>query len=245
VLAQDEVHVWRASLEVPSSYVALIGEILSSDERAKADRFVFEKHCQNFVVSHGFLRAILSRYLDCAPDELQFGCAEHGKPFLVGHHTRANLSFNLSHSGSVAIYGITRGRAIGVDLERIRPKIDIAEIARQFFSTSESSCLLSISSDARVNAFFDCWTRKEAFIKAKGAGLSLPLDQFDVTLSPGEPARLLETRWDKNESLRWSLRVIDVATGYAAAFAVEGHDLAVKHWQGSIDMIANITRRYR
>lgn len=99
-----------------------------------------------------------------------------------------------------------------------------------------------MSADVRVNAFFDCWTRKEAFIKANGAGLSLPLDQFDVALSPGEPAQLLETRWEKDESLRWSLRAIDVAMGYAAAFAVEGHDLQLKHWEANIDMIANTTR---
>lgn len=243
VLAQDEVHVWRASLEVPSSYLAQMRGILSSDERVKADRFAFEEHRQNFVVAHGFLRAILSRYVDCAPVELQFGCAKYGKPFLIEPATCANLSFNMAHSGSFALYGISKGRMIGVDIEQIRPGLDIAEIAWQFFSINESNCLLSMSSDVRVHAFFDCWTRKEAFVKAKGIGLSLPLDQFAVTLSPEEPVRLLETRWDKNEFLRWSLRAIDVATGYAAAFAVEGHDWQAKHWHASIDLLANVTHR--
>jgi len=238
VLGKDEVHVWRAQLEVPSSCLANICEILSADERVRADSFFFEKHRQNFLVSHGFLRAILAYYVDCAPDRLQFRYTNSGKPFLAAPSSAARLSFNLSHSGSLAVYAITIERAIGVDLEQIRSEIDTEEIARQFFSISESSCLQSISSDFRVNAFFDCWTRKEAFIKAHGAGLSIPLDQFDVTLSPGEPAQLLEVRWERDEAARWSLRAIDVAKGYAAAFAVKGHDLQLRHWQASIDMIS-------
>lgn len=237
VLGNDEVHLWRAQLEVPSACLENIGEILSADEKVKADSFIFEKHRQNFLVSHGFLRAILAYYVDCAPDELQFGYGNSGKPFLAAPFSAARLSFNLSHSGSLAVYAITRGRPIGVDVEQIRSEIDTDEIARQFFSISESSCLESISPELRVNAFFDCWTRKEAFIKAHGAGLSIPLDQFDVSLSPGEPAQLLEVKWEKVEAVEWSLRAIDVAGGYAAAFAVKGHDLRLRHWQASIDMI--------
>lgn len=244
-LARNEVDLWRATVEVSSLYSAGINKLLSSDERAKAARFVFERDRNRFVVARAFLRAILGRYLDCAPSELQFSYADYGKPFLAGPYAHMNLNFNLAHSATMALYGITLGRAIGVDLEQIRPEIDIEEIASRFFSAKEASSLLSIPANDRGGAFFDCWTRKEAFIKAKGAGLSLPLDQFDVTLSPGEPASLLETRWNQDESSRWSLRAIDVGTGYAAAVAVEGLNWHANYWQASKDMLVQSASRAR
>jgi len=236
VLARNEVHIWRATVEVTPEVAARAEKSLSSDERAKADRFFFERDRHRFIVARGFLRGILSLYLNCTPTDLHFSYSEYGKPFLAGRHADSDLNFNLAHSAKLALYGITLRRAIGVDLERIRHEFDTVEIARTFFSAGESSRLLSIPTNARAKAFFDCWTRKEAFIKAKGMGLSLPLDQFDVSLSPGEPALLLQTRWDANERLRWSLRAIDVGPGYAASVAVEGHDWQPSYWQVSSEI---------
>jgi 4'-phosphopantetheinyl transferase len=234
MLARNEVHIWRAPLETSATDLAPIRELLSSDERARADRFVFGRDRSAFIVARGFLRVILSLYLDRSPGEVRFIYGGYGKPSLVDSACNGgNLNFNLSHSGKLAIYGITLQRAVGVDLEKISSEFSGEAISRRFFSANEAIRLLSVPRSERRQAFFDCWTRKEAFIKAIGAGLSLPLDQFDVTLSPGEPAALLETRWDKNEARRWSLRAINVAPGYAASIAVEGHAWHVKYWEAS------------
>jgi 4'-phosphopantetheinyl transferase len=231
VLEVDEVHIWRASIEVSSPDYERILRLLSSDERARANRFRFARDRQRFVAARGFLRRILSGYLNCDPTKLCFSYAEHGKPFLA--HCPGDLNFNLAHSGGLALYGITLRRAIGVDLEEIRYDFDTEEIAQRFFSRNEVAHLRLVPTNARARAFFECWTRKEAFIKAKGEGLSLPLSDFDVSLSPGEPASLLETRWDADESSRWSLRAIDVSPGYAATVAVEGHGWQAGYWQAA------------
>jgi 4'-phosphopantetheinyl transferase len=236
VLARNEVHLWRTTVEVPALDFTRIQRLLSSDERAKAAAFFFERDHHRFVVARGFLRAILSLYLNCTPTELHFKYTEYGKPSLASPHVNANLNFNLAHSGDLALYGITLQRAIGIDIEQIRHEFASEEIARHFFSVNEASRLLSIPAHDRPKAFFECWTRKEAFIKAKGIGLSLPLDQFDVSVSSNEPAMLLETRWDKNERSRWSLRAIDVGPDYAATVAVEGHDWQASYWQASRDI---------
>lgn len=237
-LAWNEVHLWRATIDVPSSYLPRIWKILSSDERDRAERFIFERDRLRFLVARGFLRVILSRYLDCAPNDLRLDYGEYGKPSLGTPFSQTNLTFNLAHSAGLGLYGVTQGRAVGVDLEQIRSEIDIEEIASRMFSTTEAGELRSVPTDARLSAFFNCWTRKEAFLKAKGAGLSLPLHQFDVTLFPGDPASLVETKWDKYEAPRWSLRAIDVGTGYVAAVAVEGHNWRLNHWQANGDMFA-------
>lgn len=239
VLARNEVHIWRASLELPPTDLARIQKVLSSDERARADRFHFERDRQRFTVARGFLRAILSLYLDCAPGKLEFNYAEHGKPSLADSGCdAATLSFNLAHSGTLAVYGITRQRAIGVDLEQIRAEFASEDIARRFFSVSDTARLLAVPASRRHRAFYDGWTRKEAFIKAKGTGLLLPLDQFDVALSPGEPAALLETRWNRNEASRWLLRAIEIAPDYSSAVAVEGHDWHLRCWQATMEILA-------
>jgi 4'-phosphopantetheinyl transferase len=168
---------------------------------------------------------MLARYLETAPHEIQFSYSPHGKPELAITTSQARpLNFNLAHSGGLALYAFTRVGAIGVDLEQVRPDITGDDIARRFFSSNEVARLTNLPANLRHQAFFNCWTRKEAFIKAKGIGLSLPLDQFDVTLAPDEPAELLRTRWDENEASRWSLKAIDVGPGYIAAVAVAGHD---------------------
>ena len=232
VLGTRDVHVWRASLNPPLAIIERLCQLLSPDEQVRADRFHFEIDRQHFIVARGCLRTILSRYLEIAPAEIQFSYESHGKPQIASATSQdPQLKFNLSHSGGLALYAFTSVGDVGVDLEHIRPEFTGDDIARRFFSATEVECLDQLPPHARHEAFFSCWTRKEAFIKAKGVGLSLALDQFDVTLAPAEPAALLRTRWDEDEAARWSLQTIEVGPGYAGAVAVEAHDWQLSCWQ--------------
>jgi 4'-phosphopantetheinyl transferase len=141
------------------------------------------------------------------------------------------IQFNLSHSHGTALYAVSRGREVGVDLEFIRCDLEAEQIAERFFSHSENETLRALPLSLRTYAFFLCWTRKEAYIKARGEGLSLPLDQFDVSLIPGEPAALLSTRSYSDEALSWSLRNLSPASGYAAALATKARDWTLSCWQ--------------
>lgn len=241
-LARNEVHLWRATIDVPSPYLAGIWKILSADETVKANRFVFDRDRHRFVVARGFLRMILGRYINRGADELQFNYTKHGKPRLAEPYAGMDLNFNVAHSGAFALYGVTLGRAIGVDVEQIRPDIEIEQIASCMFSTTEVGQLRSLPSNIRVCAFFNCWTRKEAFLKAKGTGLFSPLDQFDVTLIPGVPASLVETKWDRYEARCWSLTAIDIYPGYAAAVAVEGHNWRLHQWEANEKIFADVSK---
>ena len=226
-LGQRDVHVLRVDLNQSLAIVDRCRQLLSADEQDRADRFHFESDRQHFIVTRGCLREMLARYLDIGvgAQTIQLSYASHGKPELATSYSQPlPLKFNLAHSGDLALYAFTRVREIGVDLEQMRPDFTGDEIARRFFSSNEVVRLTGLPASVRHEAFFNCWTRKEAFIKAKGIGLSLPLDQFDVTLAPGEAAALLFTRWEETEALRWSLKALDVGLGYVAALAVAGHD---------------------
>jgi 4'-phosphopantetheinyl transferase len=175
------------------------------------------------------LRSILAHYLDCQPAQVRFVYAAHGKPMLAG---ATDLRFNLTHSHGLALLAVTRGREIGVDVEHIRDDIDREPLAERFFSPVEVAALRSLAVELRREAFYRCWTRKEAFIKAVGKGLALPLDRFDVTLGPDEPAALLATHYDPSEAMRWSMHNLTPGKGFAGALTVEGHSwrLWCGHW---------------
>lgn len=230
-LSSDDVHVWRASLDLPASCVQSLQHTLAADELSRAERFYFHKDRKHFIVARGLLRAILSRYLDMEPGQLRFCYSDYGKPSLATMPGQDTLSFNVSHSHGLALYAVTRGREIGIDLERIRADLDCEQIAARFFSPRENAVLRALPAKLKPEAFFNCWTRKEAYIKARGGGLSLPLDQFDVSLAPGEPTTLLNIRGDPQEALRWSLRELMPGPGHMAALAVEGYDWHLTCWQ--------------
>ncbi len=230
-LASDEVHVWRACLDVPPATIDCFLQTLSTDERTRADRFCFQSDREHFIAAHGILRAILERYVSRAPECLSFCYGSHGKPSLTGESGGNTIRFNLSHSHSVALYAIARSREVGVDLEFIRRDLDFEQIAERFFSRRERTTLRALPMEMHQFAFFLCWTRKEAYIKARGEGLSLPLAAFDVSLTPGEPAALLSTRPDSDEARRWSLRELNLAPGFVAAVAVEGNRGTLCRWQ--------------
>jgi 4'-phosphopantetheinyl transferase len=222
------VHVWRATLAWPGAAAHRLEQCLSADERDKMQRFRFERDRRRYLVGRGLLRSLLGRYLDVAPQDLRFETTAAGKPHLASG--QGQLQFNLAHSGEYVLIAIADGRAVGIDVEAIRDDFDIGEIAVHFFSLDERRDLEMLTGRARIEAFFECWTRKEAYVKARGEGLSLPLDQFDVSLRPGEPARLIATRPDPAEAKRWQLSGLDVADGYKAALVVEGQGGTLRFW---------------
>jgi 4'-phosphopantetheinyl transferase len=219
-LACREVAVWRISLEQSPARLGELAELLTQDETARAQRFYFERDRIKFTIARGALRIILARYLNAAPASLTFSYGAQGKPALTGE--QAWLNFNLSHSGMLALCAVAQGRRLGVDIECERALNDAEAIAQQNFSAAEVAVFRALPMSLRNAAFFNCWTRKEAFIKAIGQGLSYPLDKFDVTLRPAEPARFLNIANDSVETARWTLRALMPAPGYTAALACEG-----------------------
>jgi len=220
-LGADEVHVWLAKLDdYPADSLRLL---LAADERARATRFHFNEHRNHYTVTRGLLRKLLAAYLSLPAEEIRFSYAEKGKPALE-ESQRSSLNFNLAHSQGMAVYAFCRNREVGVDLEFIREDLADEKIAERFFSPSEIDALAKLPPDLRKQAFFDCWTRKEAYIKARGEGLSMPLNEFDVSLRPGEAAALLRNHKEPAEVTRWSMQSLDVPAGFVAALVVEGHD---------------------
>jgi 4'-phosphopantetheinyl transferase len=222
LLAPGEAHVWRACLEQDEATLGKLSELLSEDELLRAGRFHFRRDREHFVAARGALRNILGRYVAVAPQALTFSYGPYGKPMLCGEAGDLRLRFNVSHSRGVALCALTRGREIGVDVEFVREDFAGFDIAARFFSAREVSALRALPPDERTCAFFDCWTRKEAYIKARGEGLSHPLHSFAVSLAPGEPAALLFTDEDPREAARWSLVELFPGEPYRAALAVEG-----------------------
>jgi 4'-phosphopantetheinyl transferase len=232
---EGEAHVWRAGLEPGGPALRRLWEMLSADERRRADRFHFRRDREHFVAARGGLREILGRYTGAAPGSLRFSYDGFGKPSLSGPAPGVEAGgapprFNVSHSGGVALYAVTAGREVGVDIERVREDFAGLDIARNFFSPDEVAALSALPAGERAAAFFDCWTRKEAYIKARGQGLSHPLHLFTVSLTPGRPAALLRTDDDPAEAARWSLVELFPGEGYRAALAVEGEVSSLRCW---------------
>lgn len=224
-LPADEVHVWLANLD---SYPASdLKSFISSDEVKRAERFHFAKDRNHFIVARGLLRQLLAAYLKTAAVDLAFSYGAKQKPSLAGIE-KGVLNFNLAHSHGRAAYAFSRNRELGIDLELIRENFGGAEIAQRFFSRSEIETLDTVPPELAAHAFFNCWTRKEAYIKAIGEGLSLPLDTFDVSLAPGEPAALLRNHKEPREVERWSMISIAAPEKFVAALVVEGKDWKLK-----------------
>jgi 4'-phosphopantetheinyl transferase len=216
-ISAGEVHVWRGSLERPAPIVAQLRELLSADERRRAARFRFDRDRSRYIVGRGQLRVLLGRYLGLGPGEVRFGYGRFEKP----HLAHPGPAFNLSHSGSIVMYALRDEGEIGIDVELDDADFAKERIAERFFSPAEVRALRSLPEHQQAHAFLTCWTRKEAFIKARGDGLSLALDSFDVSLTPGAPAELLRTAWSIDEPRRWRLEDLsDPIAGYIAAVAL-------------------------
>ncbi len=240
-LGHDEVHVWRASQDLKTSRIQSLLQTLSVDERTRAERFYFQKDRDHFIIARGTLRAILGRYLKIEPSQLHFCYNLYGKPALVSESGDNELCFNISHSDGLALYALACKREIGIDLERMRDGLAHEKIAESFFSDREVAVLRALPTDLQQEAFYTCWTRKEAYVKARGQGLTLPLNKFDVSLTPGEPAALLSINGNSQEAFRWSLQEINPGPGYTATLAVEGHGWQLKcfQWINNLQKIHN------
>lgn len=217
-LGLDDVHVWRVELDQPAHVAAGLRETLDGDERRRAARFLGDQQRDRFVVAHGALRQLLGGYLGVRPAAVRFDRARHGKPFLAGGGPR----FNLSHSGGRALIAVSAGRELGVDLERMRADRDLVGLAGRCFAPGERALLRALPAGERLHAFYRCWTRKEAYMKATGAGLALPLDSFEVAFAPSAPPALLASARGPDEPRRWRFAELDAGDGFAAAIAVEG-----------------------
>jgi 4'-phosphopantetheinyl transferase len=221
-LEGDEVHVLSGSLDQPAGRVEALAALLCPDERERAARFHFARHRDRFIAARGLLRCVLAAYLGQAPERIALRLGSRGKPALAPQFASARLHFNVSHSQGLALIALARGREVGVDVEFMKPMAEAEQIAERFFSPREVKTLLALPEAERPAAFFACWTRKEAYIKATGEGLARSLDSFDVSFGAGRPARLERVLDDPLEAARWSLVELDPAPGYAAALAVAG-----------------------
>ena len=219
-LTVDDVHVWSAGLACPGSAIAHFEALLSSEERARADRFFNPRDRRRYVVGRGCLRRLLGEYLNIPPATVALTATALGKPYTAD--PQSGVRFNVAHSEELALFAIARGREVGVDVERERPNVDWRDLARRNFAPEEYDSLTSESCTFdRREAFFRCWARKEAYVKALGIGMQILLDGFAVTIA-ADSAVILHTAHDPNQHSRWDLRSLSPAAGFAAALVVEG-----------------------
>jgi 4'-phosphopantetheinyl transferase len=228
-ISNDEVHVWRATLDILPSAIAELDRLLAPAERARASRFHRQIDRTRHVLGRGLLRVLLGSVLNMPPDRLQFTYNEFGKPSLAAS-CGLQAQFNVSHSADLLLIAIAIDRAVGVDVEQVRTDVDFDAIAARFFSVAEQRLLAALPQDLKRCAFYSCWTRKEAYLKARGDGLAMPLDTFDVSILPDEEPRLLETRHDPADARRWMLQNLAPGNNYLAALAVEGSGWSAKCW---------------
>jgi 4'-phosphopantetheinyl transferase len=218
-LLANEIHVFKANLVIDPALETIFWATLSADEKTRANRFRFPIHRAYFIAGRGILRRLLGQYLNVLPQDLQFEYEAQGKPFLVGF---SNFKFNISHSKHHILLAFSQKKTIGVDVEVIDPKIEFEVIAPRFFSKNEATTLLALPRTQQPAVFYNCWTRKEAFIKAKGGGLSIPLDQFEVTLLPEDAPKLLAINWAMEEVDNWELFSFHLEKNVVGALIVEG-----------------------
>jgi 4'-phosphopantetheinyl transferase len=230
-LPPGEVHAWRAYLDQPAALREHLRSTLLADEQAKAARFYFAKDRDHYIVARGILRILLSGYMKCEPRSLRFSYNAYGKPSLGMDGIEQAVRFNLSHSRGLGLYAFSLDHEVGIDVEYMKPDIEVERLARHSFSPNERAVLHSLSPEERLQGFYNAWTRKEAYIKARGRGLSLALDSFDVSLRPGESAALLQSREDAREPARWRFVALQPGEDYAGALAVEGQDWCLHCFQ--------------
>jgi len=228
-----EMHLWRISLLQPELVKDCCLRVLAADELGRAARFRFPADRDRFVITHGAIRHILAAHLNLSPPKIRFQYGSHGKPEIAGAGNDLNLRFNLSHSADLALAAIVRESRIGVDVERVRTNASCMEIAEQYFSAGEIAKLKDIPADQQTEAFFDCWTRKEAYVKACGAGLSVPLNSFEVPFGSAGEAAPFELPAAKSDEIRLgTMYVLSPLPGYKAAMVVEGRkEHKISYWE--------------
>ena len=234
LISSNEVHVWRAWLDLTALQCENLLGFLSADELARAGRFHFERDQKRFIAARGILRQILGRYLGKKPNELRFEYTPYGKPVLATNGGYETLSFNLSHSDAFALFAVTRGRNIGIDIECVRHDVAVGQISQRFFSQHEISSLERVDKDKRTELFFQYWTRKEAFLKAMGEGISFPMERCDVSFFSGKVLSPITLHGDIPRSPCWYGQDLFPGSGYAAAIAIEGPEWDLSCWHYSV-----------
>lgn len=227
---RERVHIWRLELDSYPSETQGNAEILDAGELSRANKYRSEIDRQKYILRHTVLRNLLGYYLQAEPRDVCYTTNEFGKPAL-DEKFNSRLRFNLSTSGELALFAFSEERQVGIDVEKVRTDRDTVLIAERFFSQTEKSILFGLPIGQQLQGFYNCWTRKEAVVKALGQGLSLALDSFDVSLAPGDPASILDARNVSLAALTFTLRDLSAAPGYSAAVAVEGKGWQVECWQ--------------
>ena len=221
-LRSDEVHVWRADFGAAANSIAASTHLLSDEEQKRAKQLVFEKDRSRFTASRSILRHLLARYLGCSAKDLEFAVGPMGKPALRGNPL---LRFNLTHSDGLTLYAFSRGRELGIDVERQHSEFSNLQIVLDYFSTTEQAEFLALEPALQEEAFYLGWTRKEAYLKARGEGLRAMLKNFDVSLTRGQPVILRSEDRD-----RWEIYSFYPLPGFVGALAVEGKDCNLRFW---------------
>ncbi len=220
-LPDSEIHVWRLSLELKPESLGIDPQSLSAEERRRAAAFRFPRDMHSFMLCHGFLRLLLGRYLDVAPCGLRFGAGKYGKPFLEEPREAGRIQFSLSHSGDLGLFAFSRGRRVGVDIEKIRDFPGMSDVSQRFFSSREHASLSAMPEGSRAAAFNACWTRKEAVVKALGASIALLCEGIVVSTLPSGPAELFRIPAGEGEAASWRLLDLPAGPGYTGALCFE------------------------
>jgi len=218
-LKENEIHIWCADLDFGKPFRQHFLKFLDPSEIERAEKFRFVSDRQHFLASRGILRVLLGHYLRVKPKEVEFRFRKFGKPFQTND---SSLEFNISHSYGKGVFAFVRNCEIGVDVECCERNVEFREIAKRFFSKNEVKALLELPEVSQLRGFYNCWTRKEAFIKALGKGLSFPLDEFEVSLKPEDAPELLKTHWDPDETNSWSLDSFLLDENCVGAIALRG-----------------------
>jgi 4'-phosphopantetheinyl transferase len=223
-LIDNELHVWRASLDLSSAVRERLQSRLNSEEKKRVEKLLIEKAREHFVAARGILRELLGAYLGVDAEKIAFRYGPEGKPSLSPEHN-SRISFNVSHSNGMGLFVFASDREIGADIEYVKPDFRGMEIASRFFSEEESAALAKLPPQERDEAFFGCWTKKEAYVKAHGQGLSIPLRSFTVEFSKSKQVLADEA------GARWSCYALEAAPGFAAAVVAAGENWTVKCWE--------------
>ena len=227
-LVPHQVHLWFVDKKNHKDRLTSYWSILNELEKEKATKYRFEKDRDCSIIARGVIRMLLGNYLKIHPKDVKLKLGEFGKPFL---NELSDIQFNVSHSAETIVLAFIKKDKIGVDVEHTKRNIEVNTIAKQFFSKEEITALFSLDEKFQKQAFYNCWTRKEAFIKALGSGLSFPLDEFVVSLDSTKNAQLLETKWNLKEKENWTLKSFEPAKNYIGAFSVKGKVTDVQYWK--------------
>jgi 4'-phosphopantetheinyl transferase len=227
-LPPGSLHIWRTHLDFSADSLSRYSEVLTDDERSRANRFVSSRERDRYTVSRATLRLLLGRYLQIPPDSVRIGEGPRGKPFVEGNKLESELKFNLSHSQELVVYAFARQREVGIDVEKIRTDFASREVAQRYFSSQEIGELDALAPELYPAGFFRCWVRKEAYMKAHGLGFQMALDSFSVSLAQEHAPRLTAS-----DSERWSMYSFEPFPEYTSAVFAEKYDWTLSFYECS------------